>query len=140
MSLISLLHHGHDSAAGKPEAVPWKRDSRGYYPRLLRIDPDSLAEEGGVYVLWHRGLHPQWIYVGATSDLGVSLGRARDAEIVLNYEPLGGVYVTWAPIRPEFRDGVVNFLRDTLNPLITDNMDDDRRDPGATPIPVVSPG
>ena len=101
-----------------PADIPWQRDERGYYHRLLRLRPRDagLFGTGGVYVIWHRGVRPRWIYIGASKDLGEAIDRARDSEAVLGYEAFGGVYVTWAPVRQEFRDGVVAYLRASLEP------------------------
>ncbi len=141
MSLRSLLTGQHDDDEKPPAHVPWHHDQNGYYPRLIPLHPalEGLDGVGGVYLLWHRGLDPHWIYIGATSDLGKSLSRARDAEKVLEFEVHGGVYVTWTPIKTQYRDGVVNYLRHTLKPLIIENMDDDRRDATAPFVPVLPP-
>ena len=141
MSLRSLLLGGHKEEQKPAVHVPWHRDANGYYPRLLPLHPseEGLDQVGGVYMLWHRGVEPQWIYIGATNDLGESLSRARDAEMILDFETRGGIYVTWTPIKTEYRDGVVNFLRHTLHPLLTENIDDERRDATAAFIPVLPP-
>jgi hypothetical protein len=140
MSLMSLLRDA-PGAGGRPVDVLWQRDARGFYPRLLAFDAEELGLTGvgGVYVLWHRGQSPRWIYIGASNDLGQSIERARDAEDVLTFETHGRIYVTWAPIKPEFRDGVVNYLRSTMEPLVTDTLESDVSNPSAEPIAVLSP-
>ncbi|MTJ79861.1 MAG: hypothetical protein F8N37_02405 [Telmatospirillum sp.] len=126
----------------EPSDIGWQRDERGYYQRLLRLRPQSsgLDGVGGVYVMWHRGVHPKWIYVGATDDLAQAIGDARDSERVLSYEAYGCVYVTWALVRKEYQSGVVAYLRDTLAPEIDDVFPADRIAMDATPIPVLPPG
>ena len=139
MSLLSLLRDDHAHKA--PADVQWHHDVRGYYPRLLRIRPnhDGLDGTGGVYVLWHRGATPHWLYVGATDDLAQAIERARDNDDVLKWEPHGGVYLTWAPIKPEFRDGVVNYLRANIAPMIPGNIEGDANNPLAESIAVIPP-
>jgi hypothetical protein len=127
--------------AGHPADVLWQRDERSYFHRLLRLHPSEagLSGVGGVYVLWHRGTRPQWIYVGATDDLGEAIDQARDAPEVLNFEGRGSVYVTWSPIKSEYRVGVVAYLRTTLTPEIDAVFDSDYFTAGAAPIAVIPP-
>lgn len=125
----------------RPADVPWERDPRGYYHRLLRLHPNEagLTGVGGVYVMWHRGLHPKWLYAGATNDLGKAIGEARDRQMVLKVESFGSVYVTWAPIKPEFRDGVALYLRSKLDCEFDLIFETDHLDPDAEPVPVLAP-
>lgn len=125
-----------------PVELPWQKDANGYYPRLLRLTTQKLGLEGvgGIYALWHRGVRPAWIYFGVSPDLAESLARARDADAVLNWETSGGVYVSWVAIKPEFRDGVVSYLRATLSPKIEQDLDADKSNAGARPIAVKPPG
>lgn len=140
MSLLDLLrddaHH-----SGRPATIPWEHDEYGHYPRLLTLRPDQagLDGEGGVYVLWHWGNHPEWIYVGASDDLEQSLQFARDTETILTFEPQGGIFVTWAFFKEEYRSGVVNYLRGELLPKVELVLPHDRLNPMADPIPVTRP-
>lgn len=130
----------HDATA-VPAEIPWECDPRGYFHRLLglRSREAGLTKVGGVYVMWHRGLHPKWIYVGASGDLGASIDFARDEQVVLDFEALGNVYVTWAQIKPEFRDGVALYLRTSLDCEIDMVFPTDHVDTEAEPIPVLPP-
>lgn len=121
--------------------MSWQRDERGYFHRLLRLHPAEagLSGIGGVYVLWSRGVHPKWIYAGATDDLGEAISQARDTQQVLLYEGHGSVYVTWTPIKAEYRDGVALYLRTTLNPEISSVFATDRLTADATQIAVFPP-
>jgi hypothetical protein len=128
-------------SSGHPAEIPWQRDEHGYFFRLLRLHPAEagLSGIGGVYVMWHRGVRPQWIYMGATDDLGESIGQARDTQEVLSFEGRGSVYVTWAPIKSEYRDGVAVYLRNSLNPEIGIVFAPDRPLADVPPIAVLPP-
>lgn len=124
-----------------PVDVEWQRDERGYYYRLLRLHPAEagLVGVGGVYVMWSRGVHPKWIHVGATGNLGEAIGWARDAQEVLAFEGRGSVYVTWAPIKADYRDGVAIYLKDKLSPELPQPFPPDHAKAEATPFPVIPP-
>lgn len=142
MSLLSLLNGRRLPYSDKhPALIPWQTDSDGLYLRLLRLHPKNagITGIGGVYLLWHQGTEARWIYVGRSRDLARSIATARDSSDILIFEPDGGVYVTWAPILPEYQSGVVRYLKETLSPLILENLDE-RIDPNAAPIPVLPPG
>ncbi len=121
--------------------MSWQRDERGYFYRLLRLHPAEagLSGIGGVYVMWSRGVHPKWIYAGATEDLGEAIGQARDDQQILTYEGRGSVYVTWSPIKAEYRDGVALYLRATLSPEINVNFPTDHLAANAAQIAVFPP-
>jgi hypothetical protein len=127
--------------SGPPVDVSWQRDERGYFHRLLRLHPieAGLSGIGGVYVMWTRGVHPKWIYAGATNDLGEAIGQARDTQAVLLFEGHGSVYVTWSTIKSEYRDGVANYLRSTLKPEIGTVFATDHLAADAPPIAVIPP-
>ncbi|MDR3435883.1 hypothetical protein [Telmatospirillum sp.] len=132
----------YPSPQDEPVDVKWYRDERGYFQRLLRLRPKEagLTGLGGVYVMWHRGVHPKWIYVGVTDDLEAAIENARDSRKVLAFESFGSVYVTWSPILQAYRDGVVVYLRNTLSPEIDEDFATDRLNHKASPIPVLPPG
>jgi len=139
MSLLDLL--SDDDADGKPAVIPWEKDEYGHYRRLLNlhVGEEGLAGEGGVYLLWHWGATPEWIHAAATDDLGQALEFARDCEEILTFEPHGGIFVTWAFFKPEFRPGVARYLIDKLEPKVSDILPYDRPDDRAKPIAVLAP-
>lgn len=124
-----------------PADVEWHKDERGYYRRLLPLRGRDLGLRGtgGVFAVWNRGLHPKWIYVGATDDLALSLDEARDNTKILAFETHGGVYVTWAPFRVEYRDGAAAYLREQLSPEMTESLPTDRPVIETEPVPVRPP-
>lgn len=115
----------------------WARSPKGGSFRLLSLDPDEydLARASGVYVAWHGGVRPKWVYVGRTDDLGSALLALGDNDDVTQYEVNGKLFVTWAFVKREFQDGVVAFLVDRLKPLV-DNPSVNAK---ATKVPVITP-
>lgn len=134
MSALKILKRPRQASDPK-----WMRTTSGRFHRLARLDPDELglSRVGGVYVVWHAGIRPQWLYVGRTDDLAATFRHlAKDGDVA-DYEVHGGVYVTWSLIRSRFRSGVVRYLNETLEPLIPNpNVARDRSEP----VPVLLPG
>ncbi|MCG8511421.1 MAG: hypothetical protein MI741_19580 [Rhodospirillales bacterium] len=126
-------------ATGPAEDPKWSRSASGHFRRFINLDPEEegISGKSGVYVIWHGGLRPRWVYIGASSDLGRDLDRLADDEDIMGYEVNGGLFVTWANIRAEFQDGVVKYLNDAMDPLVENEaaftIDDE-------PVPVVFPG
>lgn len=139
MSLLSLIMKESPPPSG-PVDPKWRRNERGYFHRLLSLEVESLnlGGVGGVYAIWHRGVRPEWVYVGATTDLGSAILAASHNADITDYEINGGLFVTWTPIVEEYRDGVVNFLRKQLKPVI-DEVPGEHIDASAQPIAVLPP-
>ena len=119
-----------------PQDPQWARSPKGGSFNFMRLDPEEydLAKASGVFVIWHGGVKPEWLYVGRSDDLASALHALGDNEDILSYENRGGVFVTWAFVKNDFQDGVVFYLTDLLKPLV--------ENPGvkkATPIPVTTP-
>ncbi len=131
-----------DNDANIPEVTlydpHWVRTRGDHYHRLLLMDPARAGLEGlsGVYVVWHSGLRPRWIFVGKSPDLAATLLKLANDEEIKEYEVHGGIFVTWAPIRDEHQDGVLHFLHTIMKPLIA-NPEAPRAD--VVPIPVYAP-
>lgn len=139
MGLFSVS--ASDSAPSQVQADPsWARTPKGHFFRLSHLEPDQLGLVGlgGVYVVWHKGVKPEWVYVGQSDDLSVALTRALDDEDVYDYEPRGGLWCTWATIRPEYRDGAVAYLRRLLNPVIEPRPGDEL-DPESVELIAIQP-
>ncbi len=118
----------------QPQDPKWVQAKAGRYHRLISLDPeeDGLSRVGGVYVVWHEGIRPQWVYVGRSDDLAATFHAIAEDEEIMSFEVNGGIYVTWSPIRPRFRPGVVRYLYDTLKPLVDNpNLAKDAADPVA---------
>ncbi|MSO88620.1 MAG: hypothetical protein EXQ89_01360 [Rhodospirillaceae bacterium] len=115
----------------------WRRNAKGKFFRLADIDPPAdMPEGGGVYVIWHGGVKPQWIVVGHNRNLRDHVEKIKKDQEVRSYEVNGGVFVTWSPIIENHRDGVVNYLIQVLKPVKSSVT----RDANAKPIAVYIPG
>jgi len=117
----------------------WTKSPGGKFHRLLFTDPEKLGISGvsGIYVLWHGGLKPKWIFVDKSNDLGRDLDAALDNQDVMAYDGRGGIFASWALIRPEYQDGVLKFLLETMTPLI-DHPNPPKKKVEA--LPVLAPG
>jgi hypothetical protein len=118
--------------------LSWVRNKNGNFFKFATFDPARAGlSGGGIFVIWHSGAKPAWVMVGASADLAKSIGALLDDAEVLNYNARGGLFVTWALIRPEYHAGVIKYLRESMKPLI------DRDPPSAADIeaiPVMAPG
>lgn len=123
----------------RPVPVEWVRNPRGQFYKFITFEPDQagLKGVGGVYVLWHSGVRPHWVYVGESTDIATDLDALGNNEEVMEFDGRGGLYVTWAPIKPEFRRGIVRYLVDNMEPMV-----DNPKTMAITdePFPVLVPG
>lgn len=127
---------------GAPIDPKWARSPSGSFHPLLKLDPDEagLRGIGGVFVVWHGGIRPQWVYVGESPSLGRAIDAVADDPEITQYQTNGGLFVSWALVREEWRRGVVLYLTRALKPLI-DNPRAPKEESDLTkPIPVLVPG
>ena len=125
-------------ASGEPMDPNWATSASGRFHRLIRLDPEAegLSGVGGVYVIWHAGVRPEWVFVGHSEDLASAFHHVGANSDIMGYDANGGLYVSWCLIREEYRDGVVRHLHDTLKPLV-DNVAVAAMD--VAPVPVIAP-
>ncbi len=123
-------------AAADPK---WVLSRLGRFHRLAYLYPEDEGLEGvsAVYVMWHAGSRPQWVYVGSTPDLAKALNAHADDPALAAHDARGGLFVTWALVRDEYQAGVVRFLIDELKPIV-DNPNAPGRE--VRPIAVRLPG
>ncbi|WP_337997648.1 hypothetical protein [Oleispirillum naphthae] len=128
-------------AVSEPMDIPWEKNDKGRFWKLLMVRPSTLgiAGRGGVAAFFHRGVKPGWVFVCATDDLGALLDAAQDDKGIMDYEARGGVYVTWSFVKPEFREGVARHLRDVLRPEVADSGLDGHRAYAVEAVPVNPP-
>ena len=117
----------------------WVRSKTGNFHRFINIDPEELGLSGvsGVYVIWHSGVMPKWVYVGKSNDLAKTFHQLGEDENILGYEVNGGLFVSWAMIRGEYQDGVACYLKEAIKPIV-DNPALSCKD--VTHVPVIPPG
>lgn len=111
--------------------------SGGFFP-LLYLDPEEqgLIKVGGIYLIWHTGVHPEWVYAGHTNDLASALHHAGNNPDINYYEKNGGLFVAWAPVIEKYRPGVVKYLQTSFKTLISNS---DAFDDKTVPVPVTAP-
>jgi hypothetical protein len=117
----------------------WARSPRGLFFRLIHLDPEKegLSGVGGIFVIWHAGVRPQWVCVAAAEDLAAAIHRMADDADVMSYEVNGGLFVSWALVQPAYRSGAVAYLTGRLRPAIGPDVDPAA---GITAIAVSPPG
>ena len=92
----------------------------------------SSVASSGVYMIWHAGNPSRVVYVGQ-GDVKARLGVHRANSEICGYRQFGALYVTWAEVPANQRDGVERYLADQWKPLVGDAH------PVAFPIAVNSP-
>lgn len=133
---MSLL----DRIKGKPPADAW-HPGEGAYPSLFALGDHAAAlkNKGGIFVLWHLGVRPQWLRVGAGADLALCLKTAAED---LNDSPFrgnGGLYAAWVFMAPARWPGIVAHLRVRLKPVMQDTPLTGEAAWSDVPVPVVFP-
>ena len=122
-----------------PNDVSWIRSPKNQFYNFLNLDPEEMGLKGasGVYVIWHGGLRPEWIYIGHTKNLAAALEAIRLNDEIMDYERHGSLFVTWSEIKQEFQAGVEQYLIKILKPLIPNPKPPDKDVPS---IAVYPPG
>lgn len=111
--------------------LDWKKNSQGLWTPLqgTHFRRDVLH---GNYIIWYAGNPGRVVYVGQ-GDVGDRLSSHQSDVRITYYALLGKLYVTWASVPAQYRDGVDRYLAETWNPLVGE------RHPIARPIAVNSP-
>ena len=122
-----------------PNNVFWIRSPKNKFYNFLNLEPEEVGLKGvsGVYVIWHGGLRPEWIYIGQTDDLAQAFENLRGNDEVMEFQGHGSLFVTWSEIRQEFQAGVVQYLNNILKPIVANPEPPDKDE---TPIAVYPPG
>ena len=121
---------------------PWHPE-RKPYPRLLDLNAatEGLNGQRGIYAVWHLGVRPQWLRVGAAASLGAALNGLARQPWVAQHHNNAGVFVAWAFVAPEQCAGTVRYLAEKLKPAFqAEAYDGDLPvDPVATLISIMLP-
>lgn len=131
-------HSKQPKWTGPPVDPKWARTPRGRFHRFSYLDPEEegLAGASGVFVIWHAGVRPEWVFVDRANDLAKAMHEAGQEDEIMQYDVRGGLFVTWSFIRAEYQDGVVRFLYDSLKPVGPEPV---RAKLKADPVPVFPP-
>jgi hypothetical protein len=129
-------------AAAAPIDPKWVRAPNGSFHQLLEVDPDALGIRGvgGVFVVWHGGIRPQWVYAGESPNIARALEALVDDPEVTQYKTNGGLFVTWSLVKEEFRRGVLLHLTRALKPLVLNPRAPTEETEHTKPIAVLVPG
>lgn len=108
---------GYDGPPIDPE---WARNRNGKFFRLIHFDPvvEGLRGIGGVFVVWHSGVKPRWVYVAMANDLAPAMEAVMDRDDIMEYDINGGLFITWSPIKDKFRPGVLRYLHENMDTLV----------------------
>lgn len=116
----------------------WVYAPGGGFFSFLEMDPEELglSGQGGVYLIWHAGVKPEWVFAGHTNDLAAALHADGNNKDITNYEKHGGLFVAWAPVKPPYRPGVVKYLELSFK---TEVPNPGAYDDKTRPVPVTPP-
>jgi hypothetical protein len=106
------------------------------YPTLFEMNASALNGRGGVYLIWHLGVRPQWLCVGQSADLAKSFATLAKAPDIVLFRANGGVFAAWSFMDPERRPGVVRYLSELLKPSLQGSA---MAPANVTPIPIALP-
>jgi len=120
-----------------PQDPNWARTPKGRFNNLITFDPAQAGLDGlsGVFVVWHGGVKPHWVYVGRSDNLASAIDSILDNEDVLSYHRRGGLFVTWSTINKGYQDGVVRYLNQTMKPNVENTDIDETVKPVAVTVP-----
>lgn len=103
----------------KPASVQvnWTKCDSGVWCSLEKVNLANVTCEG-VYIIWHGGNNPRVVYVGQGNVKDRVSKHKMNGQIMFYRQH--GLYVTWASVPSDLRDGVECYLADTWNPLVGD--------------------
>ena len=115
----------------------WARTPKGRFHNLITFDPAAAGLSGmsGVFVVWHGGVKPHWVYVDRSDNLAGAIDAILDNEEVLSFHRRGGLFVTWSSINKGYQDGVVRYLHHTMKPKVENSGVNDTVKPVAVKVP-----
>ena len=140
MGLFGGKNKSYKAVAVRPLVDPhWVKSSIGNFYKFNSLDPEDPGLEGksAVFVIWHAGVHPGWVYVAQTGGLAKSLHKIAGNDDVMQYDIRGGLYVIWSLIKQEFQNGVVRYLTTSMDLLVENPNKSGMK---ITPVPVFAPG
>lgn len=126
---MGLFGFGGDEEEDKLSNVPlfsepvdpgWVHARDGDFFPFLTLDPEEMGlnKIGGVFLIWHAGVRPEWVYAGHSTDLAAAFHHAGNNSDITEYEVNGGLFVTWAPVLPEYRASVVKYIDEHFKTLV----------------------
>jgi hypothetical protein len=113
MSVLSLFKKP------KPPENSWY-PAAATYPSLFDLSGHASTLEGraGLYALWHLGVRPQWLKVGAGTNLMDCARAAALAPQIAAFRGNGGLFMAWAFPAATQMPGIVLHLQTRLAPTL----------------------
>jgi hypothetical protein len=113
--------------------VDWNKCQGGAWCELLKLNLEHqhFNDMEGVYIIWHGGQNPATVCVGQ-GIIRDRLAAHRQENDVLAYKQKV-LYVTWARVPADQRDGVEKYLAERLAPKMGSRF------PEVTPIEINLP-
>lgn len=138
MSLFGFGGKEEPERISEPVDPNWVHTRSGAFPSLLSMDPEEMGlnKVGGVYLIWHAGVRPEWVYAGHSKDLAAALHHAGNNRDINYYEKNGGLFVAWALVKEQYRPGVVKYLQETFKTQVENTTDFTDK---TIPVPVTAP-
>jgi len=138
MALFDKGHPKEPERITEPVDPSWVRTPKGAFLPLLSLDPEELGLSGvgGVYLIWHGGVRPEWVYAGHDTNLATALHQAGNDPDIHYFEKNGGLFVAWAPVIEKYRPGVVKYIEETFKTQIKNGRD---FTDSTVPVPVIAP-
>ncbi len=126
----------------KPIDPKWAKSPKGSFNRLLDFEPEeaNIRGVGGIYIIWHGGVKPAWVYAAETPDLARSINEAINNDEITEFEVNGSLYVSWSPVMEEYRRGVLLYLTQALKPEVINPRAPTEESNETYVIPVLLPG
>lgn len=97
----------------------------------VNLNHSHFDNMNGVYIIWHGGNNASTVKVGQ-GHIKDRIAQHRDDPAIQSYSNIR-LYITWASVEPQHRDGVERYLANRLRPLVGD------RHPNVQPITVNLP-
>ena len=122
----------------EPVDPGWVTAADGNFFAFLSLDPEELGLSGigGVYLIWHGGVRPAWVFAGHTNDMAAAFHSAGANKEITLYDQNGGLFVAWAPVLPQYRAGVVKYLDLNFKTVVQNSGE---YTDATTPVPVNPP-
>jgi hypothetical protein len=98
-------------------SLTWIKSTKNTWLKLNDFNIEDVTAKG-VYIIWHAGNPGRVVYVGQ-GDVKARLTSHRSNRDIQAYKDKG-LFVTWASVAANQRDGVERYLADKWSPLVGD--------------------